>query len=185
MRFLGEPERYLEAAILPVAFLTSFFLFERHSSILWTFFIAVVIYAFSMVLIIFSDARHNKLWNSDQEELVEWLRKIKTSRILTIPLKAVCFLVYRTQHQGLSILTNISEESQQKRFRELCPILYPLPNANLERLAKDYNLDIIIAHRPTIDRLSSSGLGIRYDFSRFQIRYENRSFVVYGVGENL
>jgi hypothetical protein len=148
---------------------------------LWICFATVVIYALIVLWFIFSEASHNRLWDSDQEELCGWLRKIRTSRILTIPLKAACFLVYHTHHKGLSILTNISDPSQQQQFRELCPVLYPFPSSNLEGLSREYDLDLIIAHKPTLDTLAKSDLGIAYDFSRFQKRYENPSFVVYGL----
>jgi len=185
MRFLGEPERYLEISILPLAFLTAYLLIQANSLFLWGLFFLITFYASIVFFFLFAEASKLCLWDSDQEDVCRWLHEVEPSRILTIPVKAVCFLVYRTQHQGLSILTNISEPSQQRRFRELCPILYPFPNANLEGLAKQYDLGFIIAHKPTLNSLDRNKLGIKYDFSRFQKRYENRSFVVYGVGLDL
>ena len=179
LRFLGEPERYLESAILPIAFLTSLFLVQRRSNSDWVLFFTVALYALMVFLMIFLKGRRNILWDVDQENLCDWLCEMKPSRILTIPLKAVCFLVYRTQHKGLSIFTNISDPSQQRQFRELCPILYPYPNSDLERLVEEYNLNFIVAHKPTLDALERSGLGITYDFSLFEKSYENLSFVVY------
>jgi Ca2+/Na+ antiporter len=181
MRFLGEPERYLEIGILPIAFLTSFFLIQEGSIGFWILFIVVAFYCLFAFWRIFSGARKSSLWDADQEKLCDWLREIEPSRILTIPLKTACFLVYRTHHKGLSILANISGKSQQRQFMELCPVLYPYANSNLKRLAKEYNLNFIIVHKPTLDSLRKGCFGITYDFSTFEKTYENSSYAVYGL----
>ncbi len=181
MRFLGEPERYLEIAILPIAFIISFFLIQEGLIGLWTLFFVVAFYSLVFFGVIFLSVRKNPLWNEDQEKLCNWLSGIKPSRILTIPLKTACLLVYRTHHKGLSILGNISGKSQQRQFMELCPVLYPYPDSNLQRLANEYNLNFVIIHKPTLDYLKTGGVGITYDFSSFKKRYENSSYVVYAL----
>ena len=181
MRFLGEPERYLEISILPVSFLISFFLMQTRFLGIWVLFFLVALYALMAFVVIFSGARRGNLWSVDQERLCQWLLKAKPSRVMTIPLKMVSFLVYRTNHKGLNILTNISEKSQQRKFRELCPILYPYPDSDLKKLINEYELDLIVVHKPTLAFLEMNNPDIHYDFSDLKKEYENGSYVAYSV----
>jgi hypothetical protein len=179
MRFLGEPERYLEFALLPLTFLCSVFLLERNSLASWLLGASMSLYGLLVFWHLLSKIRAMKIWDEGEEELCEWLRGLNPARIMTIPLKAVSVLVYRTRHQGLNTLTNISETSQQQRFKELCPILYPYPDSNLRKLVREYQLDLIVVHKPTLAFLENSPLTIHYDFSGLEKKYENRAYVAY------
>lgn len=184
MRFLGEPERYMEYSIFPLSILSAYCIARSPLCSL----IAIPTTALSFVVIFYnyrlglkngSRSREKRL--RLEKEMIDCLKSKTISNILPIPQVLGHKIAYLTHHNVLAFSGNLaSTPESQREFNLLFPITYPMINTDLERIVNLYRIDLIVVEKKSIYYYGFHG---KYDFSKFSKELENDSYAVYGTKE--
>ncbi len=182
--FIGEAERYLEYAILPITLFTAMWLYTLNNL---SFVVLIGVYfVFCLCLISanFWAAVHFKAGSKNpkaEKDLINLLRKYSTDklRILTIPTLLGRRIALETPHCVVEHAGNMATTTKAREdFNLIYPRYYDLPNMDLSLLCQKFQINTIIAnHRWLKERNFYND----YDFSRFEKFYDNQEFTAYSV----
>lgn len=184
LKFLGEPERYIEFFVLPTFVILSFFpILEFPMITLLCLFIATVVVLYHVAFIIFMEIRSNK--KDEQNHLLllsDFFKDIKDAVIITIPLRISYFLGYRNDgNRFVAVFSNVGEGKNNQEYRWLLKDRYPFVRGDLDELSRKYNLDYIVVHKSSVEFMNKTYEGGYYDLSPYKAVYENDSYAVYSV----
>jgi hypothetical protein len=182
LKYLGQPERYLEFCLPPMFAYLAKYPVEDHWSI---FTIAFLLGFWAMFYHVNNSLKQQTDHSTGFESyrhLRRFLAKQPMSTILTIPLKCSNNLVYMlNKHRYVTNFTHCRNRQQYKAYEELMPDYYPFPGARLKTYTDQYNIDLIIyrkASEKRINQLASAGY---YDFTCYETVYETIDFIVFRV----
>lgn len=181
LKFLGEPERYLEFSIIPMfAFLVHYPVPEHP----WIFAIALGLGLFSMKLQL--DLKHEegegKLQSEDTyNNFKRYLTALPDSTILTIPFRTSMRFALEVpeKHRYVAPFLNVDLKFAND-YRELYPDYTGFPSNNLQPLIEKYKIDYIVLQKAsltTLDKLRNHES--YYCFEPFDINYEDDGFIIY------
>lgn len=174
LKFLGQPERYLEFAILPAALFLSGFPVTQHP---WPF-VATILLGIGSVIYHLVTHRRKKGQAYDREyesyrDLAGFLETQPEGLILPIPIKISNYLAYAwDRHRYLA-------PGMHQFDPAYVPDLYPYPGNRLSDYTAQYNVDYILLLKRSLTKINRFSGGEYYDFSPFEAIYENDSFTVY------
>lgn len=175
-KFLGEAFRYLEyslvptvvcVASIPAAWGGELWLAVSLPGFVWTFYRLVRRNAFDYP-------------SANAKEAIRFVAGLAPSKIFAIPGR-LCFpLCYRTAHRGYWVLGNIDVPDSNRRWAALFSRsgLYPYPDPDiLPSLHEKTNCDLLVIWKLAA-REAERVTGKKYEFSRFDVLFENPDFVV-------
>lgn len=179
LKFLGEAERYLEYALLPMACLSAMAALDGGvAAVLWG-----LVFAGCVVrLLIAIPGASMPVRTPDVRELIAFLEQYPRSTLLAIPGR-LCFpIAYRTDHRLLWVLANFPAEPELSILMDLIgpagrgryPYVRP---EQLPVLQSRYGVDLIVVSKPDL-RDAERLHGIRYCFAGWPELYRNASYAV-------
>lgn len=180
LSFLGEAERYLEYAVIPVLLLLGMQLNGYPSAVRNTVLGGIlVVYCLPFYI---SQVIAFLLWaktlpgGKSYEHFVEVLNENAKGIALCILNDAPWRLAYQTHHQyvwrSLQRKYDDAEDSIERFYS-----VYPWPHADLDRYVRRYGVNMIPAEKKVLEKLSS--MGVAYDFSKFRRIFENEKYILY------
>lgn len=180
LKFLGEPERYLEFSIIPVFVMLSNNNIPTIITII-TMLALISLYLLHWFLFIRSYKKPMRS-NADMQNLLSFFIKKTNKTILTIPLRLSFFLGYFTeQHKFVTLFSNIGKNEERKNYKDLIPDYYPFPGKNLNQYISKYKIDYIIHDKKRVEMLHAHMNEQYYSFNNYTIAHENESYIVYEV----
>jgi hypothetical protein len=183
LRFLGESNRYIANAVMPVCLLVTYRLIKLEEPLLWLFAGMLMLINIAGLVFMWISQSHYRLQtaNSDREILYKWIKQQPASTILTIDLR-LCFLMcFRTPHQGVNLFINVATGSKQEAFKRLIPKWYPFPAQDLWRLVREFDVNLLIVDRSREKDILCRDPTYVYDFTDMTEVYNHGSFTVFNV----
>jgi len=182
LRFLGQPERYLEFS-LPALF-SYLSLFSAVSY--WPVFLLMVLlgvltayYQFNIKLKEHPDYLPRR---KSYTRLRKFLSQQPDSVILTIPLKCSNYLAYRLpRHRYVACFTHCESKNQYEEYQQLIPDYYPFPGPNLSQYIEQYRVQFMIQLKSSVAFLNQRTQSEYYNFNPFPVVFENDDFIVYAT----
>lgn len=181
LKSLGEPDRYLDYATIPVL------LYLSHASLgeYWPGFVAAVLVGLWAVWFQVRLKQREVAREGDRDEgqqaLLAWAATLAPSTLLTIPLRTSFFLGYSLdQHRYVTFLANVGQGERYQALADLCPDYMGYPGRDLAGYVARYGVDVIIADRHYLHLLETKiGAPDYYDFSAFTPVYETPQVIAY------
>ncbi len=179
LAFLGEPERYLEFTIIPLFIYLSFISVLELPIITILSVLGIVgILAFH----IFVTMSTNRVRNVEEVSMID-LRKychsIQGATIITIPFRISFFLGYENpSNKYVTLFVNIGKKKDGQDYRWLMKDRYLYVRKDLQAAINKFNIDYIVAHKPSVKLMNDSYEDGYYDLSRYSIVYENEHYSV-------
>jgi len=180
LKFLGEPERYLEYSIIPVFVILSentlpYFI----SSII---IIGLVSFYLLQCYLFIKSYRKKNAPTDDMQGLLDFFSSIQNQTILALPLRTSFFLGYFTDtNKFVTLFSNVGKGELRQNYKELIPDFYPYPGKNLGEYISKYAINYIVAEKKRIQLLENHLKEQYYTFDRYTIAYESDSYTVYKV----
>ncbi len=181
LKFLGQPERYLEFSILPVLVILSRHPVEDH----WKAFVAAGIVGLLAVAYQFSRRKEACLDRPAMSQSIQALQAVlesrPPSRVLTIPLKLSYQMAYLLdRHDYIAPFTHCKTASDYiELYERFIPDIYPYPGQDLAGYARQYGLDLIVVQTEGLQKLRDKHGLDYYDFSGFPVLAEVAGFCIY------
>jgi hypothetical protein len=146
LKFLGEPERYLEYSTIPLFVVLS----RVEPMSVLPIVIAVVLIAivdtaqFSKNAFKLRQTNHTK--EDSIKELLTFMSKTDNSVILAMPIRLSFMLGYfHETNKYVSWFANIGKGSLTQEFKELVPDRYAFPGSDVDGYVKKYDIQYIVA----------------------------------------
>jgi len=186
LSFLGEAERYLEYAVIPVLLLLGMqlngFAESFRNAIMFGILIIYCLPFYISQVIAFLIWAKNLPIGAEYENFVEALNKSTKGIALCILNDAPWRLAYQTHHQFIWRSLQRKYDSPEDAIERFYSV-YPWPHADLERYAKRYGVTLVPVARDVLSRMAKAG--IVYDFSKYNIVFENTKYVLYQYAGNI
>ncbi len=180
LKFIGEPERYLEFA-LPAVFVSVSNNMENMPTLLLTAAIALSLYiCISHYLNYYKRLVSGSGRVEEVVSLVNFVEKSSPNVILTIPLRISFMLGYHCckKIKFVSNFVNIGVGENKEHYRELIPDVYPFVSSNFVALCKKYKVDYIVVDKRAVAYLHSIKPNYYYRFNKHHIIYETETIMV-------
>lgn len=174
LKFLGEPDRYMEYGIFPISLYIAFVVASNQ----YLYYILAATILFSIGIIIFNTLVIVKFTSINEKlgivksELVEYLNSTsEIFRTLPIPLVLGKEIVYKTKHKAVVFMGNMgtSKESREE-FKLLVPDEYPYISKELDKIIDYFKCNALIVDKE---------MAGNYDFSTYDKIFENDGYLVY------
>jgi len=182
LKFLGEPERYLEFGIIP-AFLLISFISVSSLNIL----IIIIVCLASLLPLLTKIYTHWKVpqstskYQKDLSSLGIWFDAIEGKRCVAIDFRLAFFLGYQNnKNKFLTFFSNIGKGERGVEYKNILKDFFPFISNDLAPIIKKYKIDLIFVARGSVNNLHSQ-VGTYYDFSNFELVYSSDSFFVFKV----
>ena len=178
LKFLGEPERYLEYVVIPIVLVLTYIPFKPSFIVL----ISMGCLALSLLIKIYFLFKINVFvsqeYYKDQDDLIKFVNKMEDKILLCIDLR-LSFLLgyYNNRVKYVTLFGNIGI-GKETEYTELVPKKYPYPGEDLEKYIKKYNIDYLCVSHQSLRNIKGT---LIYDFSKFKIVFQNKLFTVYKV----
>ena len=180
LKFLGEPERYLEFSFLFV-YLTLSHITVPLPVILGVFGIIGGYYIFHWYFFGLSHPKYRDK-SMDMRTLLGFFEERDGGTILTLPLRLSFFLGYcTTSYKFVTLLVNIAPGDKGAAYKALVPDYYPYPGSNLQHYVASYAIDYIVQDKARIKSLDTYLEEPYYSPIPFTLVFENESYAVYSV----
>lgn len=185
LKFLGEPERYLEYSVIPVFVLIS-------SVNPFVDFIPLIIVVI-LVIMLFDAFYYVKsalkigYVNSDKEKsiigLLDFMSSTSQSVVLAIPTRLSFMLGYSNANNFyVSWFMNIGKGKLGDDFKELIPDRYAFPGNKLKFYVEKYKIDYIVAEIAGIKSARRLlGYGYYSELESYSKVFENEYFIVFKI----
>lgn len=183
LNFLGEPERYLEFALIPMFVVLSFY---PPSSNVVPFILAltvsIIVVTFDFLFKLRVNGPGKAKLQRDMIDLKKFIELRSNKTILTAPFRLSFFLGYNSdKNKFVTLFSNIGEAEKKSEYKWLCPSCYPWPRREIEAVADRYQIDYFILNYQLAGALSVEQNRPYYDTSEFHEVYKNNHFVVYSL----
>lgn len=184
LKFLGEPERYLEFCLVPAFVFLSFLNpADYHVALGLCLLVIVGVLAFHVA---FNLVARQKGWmqktQQDMLSLREFFTGIERKRIITVPFRVSFFLGYENhKNQFMTLFSNVGTGEKKEEYRWLMKDRYPFMRGDIPAVIARYNLDYIVVHKSSVEFMNKTYEGGYYDLSPYKAVYENDSYAVYSV----
>lgn len=178
LKFLGEPERYLEFVLVPSLIVSA------QSDISDFYFALILLLTLAIFLaqffVLMVGANKKKSAQSEHMKQVVSFIESESSAFLTIPLRLSFFLGYfNRKSKFVTYFSNIAPGELGDKYKELIPDYYPFPGRDLSHYVADYQVKFIVVDVNKLKGFEST-LGFSYyDFSNFDLVFENPSYLVF------
>ncbi|MFH1670498.1 MAG: hypothetical protein ABIA92_02835, partial [Patescibacteria group bacterium] len=187
LRFLGEPERYMEHTIIALVVLLSRASFNTYSLLFAAVFILTIwgmIYTVRWRQLRYSErfAEVNHAEEEVSEFLVEESKKFVGRRVLlwTYVRASIRLVLDTDSYQVVGYLSGV-EPKDWHRVKELFPQTHEAVNPDLEKITKEYSVDHIVIDK-VLTKRTQNRLGITYYEKRpGTVIFENDFFEVLRV----
>ncbi|MFX1296767.1 MAG: hypothetical protein ACFFD2_18165 [Promethearchaeota archaeon] len=178
-RFLGQPERYMEYGLFPLAIFTSYLIVNYGSIFLWMIYIFCTIFSIFLLTIKFKTQKKDIMANESKkrEDLYVYINSLPIKKILPIPLNFGNEIAYKTKHRILYWCG----VNNPKLFDDFVSI-YPYPN-DINFLKRIYGLDLVVIEQKIFKKFLKKYPHLRddYDFSKYRLTFDNNHFKVYST----
>lgn len=175
-KFLGEAERYMEFALLPLITLSVLVPPPIGPTVLF----GVLTFCLFRLGVVYATPMRVSSAAPETIELVRWFAALPPSTVLTIPGRLSYPLLYRTEHRAVWCFTNAPRGSQRERWKSLfqprARYPYVTPDA-LARVHREYGADMIVVDKAGVDA-AARYWDLSYDWRRFCILFENARYAV-------
>ncbi len=180
LRFLGEPERYLEYSLIPLFIILSYYDFAAFNGLAYFVLILLLALAVYHARSIYNNYLTPISSAPDAKRVVDFFSSSKEKTILTVPLRLSFLLGYHNdRNKYLSLFSNVGKEEQMEAYKELVPDVYPFPGSDLHSYIQRYGIDYIICDKAQVDYLEKMLARSYYDFSSFKTCFETKHFTVF------
>jgi hypothetical protein len=174
-KFLGEAERYMEFALLPMIALSLLLPPPVGPSLLFA------AYAYSLIRLIAVYGRSMRVSSAGPEtiELARWVASRPASTFLTVPGRLCYPLLYGTPHRAVWWFINAPRGEKLATWKSLFEggATYPYIAPSALARAREYGAEMIV-----IDKAGASAAaqawGLSYDFSLHRTVFENARYIV-------
>jgi hypothetical protein len=183
LNFLGEPERYLEFALIPMFVILSFYSPSLNAvAFISSLSVSIIIIAFHFLIQLKANNQDKIMLQQDMIGLRKFVESRSNKTILTAPLRLSFFLGYNSDdNKFVTLFSHVGEAEKKSEYKWLCPSRYPWPRREIEAVAKRYQIDYFILNYKLADQLSTEPNRPYYDTSEFHELYKNDHFVVYSL----
>jgi hypothetical protein len=180
LKFLGEPERYLEFSILPIFVTLSQYPVKEH----WVgFSLAVCMGLISVWLqIILKREEKPKLVKEDYARFLDALRELPDSVILTIPHRTSMRLAFDVpeKHRYAATFLNVGLGRFYEGYKALYPDYTGYPANNLAKLISHYNVNYVVLNKNSLYFLNKITKGQPYyEFSQFSTVFDSPNYTIF------
>jgi hypothetical protein len=180
LKFLGQPERYLEFSMLPMFAYLSHFQASNYTLL----YAASLIFSVLILVKQLKEKMRRKTASFDAEyqsynELSEFLDHLPEKLvILTLPDKCSHYLVYLSEKHRY--INHFIHAKDHKIFKNLYPEKYPLIGNDFNLYKNSYNIDLIILYKPTLAEITKHyGDDYYQELKNYPILFENNRFKVF------
>jgi len=151
LRFLGEPERYLNYVQFPIILIIVVHLLSDRSSGSSLIAIGILLTAFASALGILH-LRHTLGWARPLCNMIKDLKSFDCATVLAIPANFSKVLAAWTNHRYVFQFGNLDGRYfLSNSYRELYEPGFPLVNRDLALLKKKYGFDLVVCMRDHLD----------------------------------
>ena len=179
LKFLGEPERYLEYSIIPVFIVLSYFPISEYiliASISLALALLVILYEFLQNRL--KKTNHSR--GEDMLSLRSWIGEQSAQTVLTIPFRVSFFLGYETaeHHRYLTLFANVGTDDSCRDYKWLLKDWYPFVRNDLDAVIGKFSIDLVVVDKESVQNLERFLDHTYYSFEGFDPLYENSTFQV-------
>jgi hypothetical protein len=177
LKFLGEPERYLEYIILPLILSLSFVPINFIYIDIFVVFLILLMFILKMYQLFILYHKLDINSENDQLDFISFTSTLDVSVVLCIDLR-LSFLVgyYNEKLKFVNLIGNIGEGFESS-YDELVPDLHSYPGSDLAYYVDKYSLNYICVNKRKL-KLKNP---ITYDFSNYNLIFNNNTYSVYSV----
>lgn len=183
LRFLGEPERYLEFSFIPAFFLLSIVTNYSNVAVICTIAVTLVILVHFLHSFFYSVKLQAPI-SLQAQEIKQWVNDTPNGLILTIPLR-YSFLWHHfdsdDSHTFLNLHCNIGKGELGEKFERLLGERYPFVERNIEAIIEQYKVDFILVDKGAVAHLHRELPDYYERFNRFSIFRESSLFMLLDV----
>ena len=177
LKFLGEPERYLEYIILPLILSLSFLPIDFNYLDLFVIFLVITMFVLKMYQLFILYRNRDNNYYTDQFDFISFTSSLDKGVVLCIDLR-LSFLVgyYNEKLTFVNLFGNIGK-GFQRCYNELVPDKYSYPGCDLDYYVHKYSIKFICVNRNKL-KLKTP---INYNFKNYNLIFNNNTFSVYSV----
>jgi len=179
LRFLGEASRYVVHSVTPVCILYAHRLFTLDDHTTWTFASIGLVIAVFGVVASYTVAKLVRRSDGDREALYAWVRQQPCSTVLTIDLRLVYLVCFRTPHRAIHLLTNCPSGEKLSAYKRLVPKWFPLPTTDLKEAIGDHQVGLIVVDERALELIRSVDPSYTYDLSQYRVVYRKGRYRAY------
>lgn len=185
LRFLGEPERYLEYSLVPV-----FVVLSRHDAhqLAPSSWVALALLVPTFALHLRSSLRRTPggLGQAARLRLVrETLAELRGARILTVPLRLSYLLAYHLpENEYVMFMGNVPEGALETECRALVPDHWPYPAPDLASLARHHGATLVVVDKSQVQSLEAVLGRPYYSFVGIRAIHEDDAYAVFEVEQS-
>jgi hypothetical protein len=176
LKFLGEAERYMEFALLPLVTLSLVIPPPAGPTTLF----AVLAYSLYTLGRVYATPLRVSSGTPDTIELARWLAGRPAATIMTVPGRLSYPLVYGTKHRFVWCFTNAPRGARLDAWKSLFEGggVYPyVAPAALHRANAAFGAELIAIDKPGAEA-AAQHWGLRYDLNPYPVLFENSRYVV-------
>lgn len=177
LKFLGEPERYLEYIVLPLILSLSFFPFNFNIINQFVIFLIIIMFTLKINQLFILYRNRDNNYYTDQSDFISFTSSLDKGVVLCIDLR-LSYLVgyYNEKLKFVNLFGNIGKGFQVS-YNELVPDKYPYPGCDLDYYVHKYSIKFICVNRNKL-KLKTP---INYNFNNYNLIFNNNTFSVYSV----
>lgn len=179
LKFLGEPERYLEFTFVPVLLTLSHYSLSDINTLvlLGAAVVALSTFLFHYVIFVYS-TKVSKDKQMDMIELREFTNKLSGKLILSIPFRLSFFLGYENDdNKFLTLFSHVGGKENIENYKWLLKDRYPFVRGDLKDVSKKHNFDYLVIDKNQADKMNEVRTEY-YDLSGFKTVFENKTYAV-------
>ena len=178
--FLGEAERYLEYAAVPVLImLTQYMVYLAPNNVEMLLVIAVYGYCvpyYLAQLFIYVQWHKEYSGGQDYDHVIDKLNTMQNLVILPIIRDQPWRTAYLTQHM-IACMPKDERSAQGREDLSAFYLLYPWPHTDLKRYMRDHSVNTVVTEKRLLKALSARG--IHYDLAGYEKVYDNNRYEIY------
>ncbi|MEB3286046.1 MAG: hypothetical protein VKJ04_00940 [Vampirovibrionales bacterium] len=180
LKFIGEPERYLEFCVFPIFFILSFYSGLQH----WPALLIGVMIGTAGILHQFDIKNRQSGEHLEREngyaDLEAFLRGQKPGLILTVDIRLAFRLAYKlTGHRYVGVCRNFGSGEKLKHYMGLFPDYFPYPGNCLSKYIEEFGINYLVVDKIALLKINKATNYEYYNFSNLAILYDSESFSVY------
>lgn len=181
LKFLGQPERYLEFSLLPMFAYLSQFTLPTHRLIFGLSLLVGLVAVFYQVNVKLKQRPDYLAHRKSYTRLRKYLAQRSDAVVMTIPLKCSNYLTYMLEkHRYVACFTHCQDEQSYLEYESLIPDFYPYPGQDLQHYIRQYGIEMIIYLKASSPYLAKVYPGkLYYQLDQYPVLFENEDFVVY------
>lgn len=187
LRFLGEPERYILYTAPFMFWWVADGSIRSGSATRWSWITGSAIlylgFEYSVWRKITKARRAEEGQEREGKPLVDFLKGCPGSRILAIPLRIGFPILRGAAVSAIQPFVNAPKGRKWQEYKELIPVEYPFPDADLDPWIRRYEVDLVVVSKADLKLYQEAHPEKNYNFSNYPLVFDSGAFSIYGAKE--